>query len=135
MELPGARNLGENCANKLLRKVRLNTQNHSSSRLNRRSIDSTPRDNRNNRIERYQETLSYNHCGEFNVYARSRILPRTLLMLMSAVLCGRAFAGSPPLITDDPETPGYHGWEINITESGEHAGGEFGTESPLFDIN
>jgi hypothetical protein len=58
-----------------------------------------------------------------------------LLVLATAISCGRAFAGSPPLITDDPETPGYHGWEINITSSCEHAGGAIGMENPLFDIN
>jgi hypothetical protein len=60
---------------------------------------------------------------------------RASALVASLACCGRIFAGSPPLITDDPETPGYHGWEINITESFEHVSGEAATESPLFDIN
>src|SRR3954447_9900516 len=82
-----------------------------------------------------RETRTPNHCGNFTVYARFRAFARTSLIVVAAVSCGRAFAGSPPLITDDPETPGYHGWEINITESGEHTRGQFSTESPLIDIN
>jgi hypothetical protein len=60
---------------------------------------------------------------------------RTLLVLFSALLCGQAFAGSPPMIIDDPETPGYRGWEINITSSLEHTRDGTAMENPLFDLN
>jgi len=60
---------------------------------------------------------------------------RAFLLVASAFGCGQAFAGSPPLITDDPETPGYGGWEINITNSLEHTRGGTEMENPLFDLN
>ena len=69
------------------------------------------------------------------MYAKFGALARTLLTLASVLIAGRAFAGSPPLITDDPETPGYRGWEINITSSLEHTRGGTEMENPLFDIN
>jgi hypothetical protein len=58
-----------------------------------------------------------------------------VLTTASVLICGHAFAGSPPLITDDPETPGYKGWEINITSSLEHTRSGTAMENPLFDIN
>jgi hypothetical protein len=60
---------------------------------------------------------------------------RTLLALATVLCGGQVFAGSPPLITDDPETPGYRGWEINITSSLEHTRDGVEMENPLFDIN
>jgi hypothetical protein len=69
------------------------------------------------------------------MYGDYGALRRTLLIVASVLCCGRAFAGSPPLITDDPETPGYRGWEINITSSLEHTRGGTEMENPLFDIN
>lgn len=41
----------------------------------------------------------------------------------------------PPLITDDPETPGRGGWEINISHNIERTRNAFLMETPLFDIN
>ena len=55
--------------------------------------------------------------------------------LIVASLGQLVIAGSPPLITDDPETPGYGGWEINVTSSYEHTRGGAVLEAPLFDIN
>ena len=69
------------------------------------------------------------------MYGRSSNTLRTLLALASVLCGGQAFAGSPPLITDDPETPGYRGWEINITSSLEHNRDGAEMENPLFDIN
>ncbi|MBP90803.1 MAG: hypothetical protein CMJ64_29515 [Planctomycetaceae bacterium] len=45
-----------------------------------------------------------------------------------------ALAG-PPLITDDSETPGRGGWEINFSHSIEKTRDEFLMETPLIDIN
>jgi hypothetical protein len=69
------------------------------------------------------------------MYGDFGTLRRALLIAASVLCCGRVFAGSPPLITDDPETPGYRGWEINITWSNEQVAGNHEIESPLFDIN
>jgi hypothetical protein len=44
-------------------------------------------------------------------------------------------AGSPPLVTDDPGTPGDRHWEINVGLSTEHRPGVRASEMPLFDIN
>ncbi len=43
--------------------------------------------------------------------------------------------GGPPLVTDDPETPGRGGWEINISHAIEKTHDEFSMETPLIDIN
>ncbi len=69
------------------------------------------------------------------MYGDFGTLRRVLLVAASVFCCSRVFAGSPPLITDDPETPGYRGWEINITSSLEHNRDGVEMENPLFDIN
>ena len=38
-------------------------------------------------------------------------------------------------MTDDPETPPLHGWEINVPITLEHETGEDVLEMPLLDIN
>jgi hypothetical protein len=52
---------------------------------------------------------------------------------------GVAFTSSavagPPLITDDSETPGRRGWEINISHNIEKTKDEFLMLNPLIDIN
>jgi hypothetical protein len=69
------------------------------------------------------------------VYARFSALLRALFTVAAILCCKQIFAGSPPLIIDDPETPGYRGWEINITSSLEHTHDGTEMENPLFDIN
>jgi hypothetical protein len=46
-----------------------------------------------------------------------------------------ALALSPPLVTDDPETPGAGGWEINVVSTIESTRDETFIEAPLFDLN
>jgi hypothetical protein len=46
-----------------------------------------------------------------------------------------ACRAGPPLFTDDPETPGRGGWEINISHNIERTRDAFIMETPLFDIN
>ena len=57
--------------------------------------------------------------------------------LLVLILVGGRDVGvaGPPLITDDPETPGQGGWEINVSHNIEHSKDAFLMESPLFDIN
>jgi hypothetical protein len=43
--------------------------------------------------------------------------------------------GGPPLITDDPATPGHGNWEINLAFTAEKRKTERSYESPLLDIN
>lgn len=47
---------------------------------------------------------------------------------------GVAWAG-PPFVTDDPETPEWHGWEINIPFTLERTQDKLEMQMPLFDIN
>ncbi len=43
--------------------------------------------------------------------------------------------GSPPMQTDDTETPGPHNWEVNLAVNGDLAGRERLIEAPLLDVN
>jgi hypothetical protein len=56
-----------------------------------------------------------------------------------ALILGRTaqvFAqGGPPLLTDDPGTPGNKNWEINIASTHFRSPGEREIEAPLLDIN
>lgn len=46
--------------------------------------------------------------------------------------CGQ---GGPPMITDDPGTPGNRKWEINLALAFEHRPGETSSDSPAIDLN
>lgn len=43
--------------------------------------------------------------------------------------------GSPPLITDDPDTPGNGHWEINLGITTQRRPGARASELPLLDMN
>ena len=43
--------------------------------------------------------------------------------------------GGPPLLTDDPDTPGPNHWEINAGTTSEYAAHEWEIATPLLDIN
>jgi hypothetical protein len=55
-----------------------------------------------------------------------------LILLVPAHAFGQ---GGPPLITDDPDTPGPGYWEINLAAIVEQSLSERRTEQPLADIN
>jgi hypothetical protein len=59
---------------------------------------------------------------------------RVVALLLAGVSMAYAQAG-PPMITDDPGTPGDGHWEINIAALSDHADGSSAYELPLFDIN
>jgi hypothetical protein len=68
----------------------------------------------------------------------SKLLSGSLfsLTLGLVLLCSsQAYAQSPPLITDDPGTPGDGRWEVNIVSSLEKTRFSRSIEAPLFDIN
>src|SRR2546425_12967779 len=46
-----------------------------------------------------------------------------------------AAQGGPPLVTDDPETPGNGHWEINLAATGAHTSGQWDIAAPDVDIN
>ena len=62
-------------------------------------------------------------------------LSRVVVLVVGFACCRKALALSPPLVTDDPETPGAGGWEINVTTSVERTREETSIEAPLFDLN
>jgi len=69
-----------------------------------------------------------------------RLKPLVLTVLFLLILPGfstRAVLaqGGPPLITDDPGTPGDGKWEINLALTAEKRRRERSYESPLLDIN
>lgn len=66
----------------------------------------------------------------------ARLCMSVLLALMATGLPRVSCAqGGPPMITDDPGTPGPGEWEINIAATGVHHGSSSEVESPLLDIN
>lgn len=71
-----------------------------------------------------------------SVAIAKRLRAITLAVALLACL-GRHDAcwAGPPLFTDDPETPGRGGWEINISHNIERTRDAFFMETPLFDIN
>ncbi|HEY2341932.1 MAG TPA: hypothetical protein VGH90_02830, partial [Chthoniobacteraceae bacterium] len=57
---------------------------------------------------------------------------------VALVLCSASLAhgqGGPPMITDDPGTPGNGHWENNLAITFEHRPGEWLLESPAVDLN
>lgn len=64
-----------------------------------------------------------------------RAVVLALLFLMAWRAGSQVAPAGPPLITDDPETPGRGGWEINVSHNIEATQDEFLMETPLFDIN
>jgi len=63
----------------------------------------------------------------------SRLRFLSLLFLVGAARL--AAQGGPPMITDDPGTPGDGHWEINVALTTERRAGERTTEMPLLDLN
>src|SRR5215213_6069594 len=60
----------------------------------------------------------------------------TLVLAVSAFVTGSARGqAGPPLITDDPGTPGDGRWEINLALTIEQTRAERALELPLLDIN
>src|SRR5450432_2056757 len=63
-----------------------------------------------------------------------------LVILLAFVICSH-FAptthaqGGPPLITDDPGTPGNAKWEINLSTAFEHRPSETSYDIPGIDLN
>jgi hypothetical protein len=57
------------------------------------------------------------------------------LLLLMALPAASAAQGGPPLITDDPDTPGPGYWEINLSTFLEHRGAVHRIEVPRLDVN
>src|SRR3954469_11588931 len=69
-----------------------------------------------------------------NVCRSFRSVAAGFLFFLAATAALHA-EGSPPLITDDPGTPGNGHWEINLGLSTERRPGERASELPLIDVN
>jgi len=66
----------------------------------------------------------------------SLVLMVVFLLILPGLLTRAVFAqGGPPLITDDPGTPGDGNWEINIAFTAEKRRTEKSYETPILDIN
>ncbi|MDB5806718.1 MAG: hypothetical protein JWN73_4040 [Betaproteobacteria bacterium] len=64
------------------------------------------------------------------------ILVIRLLVVAAALFTEMAWAGGgPPMITDDPGTPGNGNWEINLAAVTSHTAGKTDAELPLADFN
>src|SRR3954452_4474585 len=61
------------------------------------------------------------------------------LTITIVALCGLALdlrgQGGPPMITDDPGTPGPNKWEINLAVAFDHRPDETSWDSPAIDLN
>jgi hypothetical protein len=51
------------------------------------------------------------------------------------LFCAVSAQGGPPLLTDDPDTPGPNHWEINAGTTSEYAAHQWVIATPLLDIN
>ena len=60
---------------------------------------------------------------------------RRSVLIVALLLGGAKLLAGPPLVTDDPETPGRGGWEVNLSHNSERTRDEFVMEAPLVDIN
>ena len=70
-----------------------------------------------------------------SVATKKSLRATALAVALLAVLAEHSTWAGPPLFTDDPETPGRGGWEINISHNIERTRDAFFMETPLFDIN
>jgi len=67
---------------------------------------------------------------------RPRVRLLALILTAWAASASGAFGqGGPPMITDDPGTPGDGHWEINVATTVERRPGERVNEMPLLDLN
>ena len=61
---------------------------------------------------------------------------RSIRWVWLGCVVGAASAGAgPPLLTDDPDTPGPNNWEINNAIVSEHAEHQWNIGAPLLDMN
>jgi hypothetical protein len=56
-------------------------------------------------------------------------------LIVICLLWGGNARGGPPLLTDDPDTPGPNHWEINAGTTSEYAAHQWVVATPLLDIN
>lgn len=69
-----------------------------------------------------------NSCRAFLL----RLLALAFFSLLPLALMAQ---GGPPLLTDDPATPGHNNWEVNVAYTVDRAQDEHRYEAPIIDIN
>jgi hypothetical protein len=69
---------------------------------------------------------------KFPVRRLSFLFFSALLLLAPSMLIAQ---GGPPLLTDDPGTPGRNNWEINLGCTADRQRGDNDYETPILDIN
>src|SRR5579871_6473403 len=67
--------------------------------------------------------------------SRWRIFESTLIFAAACATLAGTVVGGPPLIIDDPETPGVHGWEVNVSNIVERTPDLLSVDGPHLDIN
>ena len=60
---------------------------------------------------------------------------QALVALLAFVAMGALAQGGPPLVTDDPGTPGAGKWEINVAAIATRAPGRWEIDAPHLDLN
>lgn len=55
--------------------------------------------------------------------------------MLACLLWAASARGGPPLLTDDPDTPGPNHWEINVAATSENAAHQWVFATPLLDMN
>ena len=78
------------------------------------------------------------HSTSINIMVQIFNLRRVLmmgLMVGSTVATSSWAAGGPPMVTDDPGTPGDQHWEVNVASVINHSGPSTIYQLPLLDIN
>lgn len=60
---------------------------------------------------------------------------RIVALLLWLAPCLAFAQAGPPMIANDPDTPGPNHWEINVAASGELGNGEPAVDAPYFDVN
>ena len=65
----------------------------------------------------------------------NRLLAFMFFLLLAGVSMRAHAQGGPPLITNDPDTPGAGHWEINLAAAGTHASGSWEVSLPDLDVN
>ena len=65
---------------------------------------------------------------------RARDVLQNATLALSCLATGAAWAG-PPLLTNDPDTPGPGRWEINLAATGDHTRDGWDVDAPDVDVN
>jgi hypothetical protein len=66
---------------------------------------------------------------------RKRFIAFGLILIAAGSLTAGVTLAGPPLNVDDPETPGMHGWEVNVSDDTVRTRSLLAVDAPHVDIN